>query len=118
MLFRKKLFCLFQILSNKRWDVAQKLLAAFPKLKIAYPGDQILSHFLMFDDPFCQFPTFLAEVLWKVCRNGLLWALRIVLKEKIFSNEEVFFKIISDLEQKKFKVPANKISRDAKILIN
>ena len=36
----------------------RKLLAAFSKLKITDPVEYILSHFLMFDDPFCQFLTF------------------------------------------------------------
>ena len=36
----------------------KKLLAAFSKLKITYPREYFLSHFLIFDDPFCQFPTF------------------------------------------------------------
>ena len=36
----------------------RKLLAAFSKLKITDPGEYILSNFLMFDDPFCQFLTF------------------------------------------------------------
>ena len=36
----------------------RKLLAAFSKLKITDPGEYILSHFLMLDDPFCQFLTF------------------------------------------------------------
>ena len=44
-ILKKKQFCknetifwLFQILSKKLWEIARKLLAAFPKLKITYPG--------------------------------------------------------------------------------
>ena len=38
--------------------LAKKFLAAFSKLKITDAGEYILSHFLMFDDPFCQFLNF------------------------------------------------------------
>ena len=59
----------------------------------------------------------LAEVFWRVHRNCFLWVLRIVLKEKVLSKKEDFFQRVSDLEREKFSIPANKISRNAKILI-
>ena len=36
---KKNLLFFFQMLSEKRLEVAQKILAAFSKLKITYPGD-------------------------------------------------------------------------------
>ena len=36
---KKNLLIFFQTLSEKRLEVAQKILAAFSKLKITYPGD-------------------------------------------------------------------------------
>ena len=100
---KKQSFVCFRLWAKNPGKLPIKLLTAFSKLKNTYPGDQILSHILMFDDPFCQFPTFLAEVFWKVCRNGFLWALRIVLKEKNLSNKEVFCWRFSDLEQQILK---------------
>ena len=82
----------FRLSAKNAGNLPKKLLAAFRKLKITYPRDQILSHFRMFDDPFCQLPTFLAEIFWNVCRNSFLWALRIVLKKKIFRTKKRFLK--------------------------
>ena len=81
MLFRKKFFRLFQVLSDKRWDVAQRLLAAFSKVHFKSPGNYFSSHFLMFDDLLCQFPSF-SEIFSSKYRNVFLWVLRIVSKEK------------------------------------
>ena len=56
---KKTFFIFFSDIERKMlgcWP--RKLLAAFSKLKITYPREFILSHFLIFDDPFCQFPTF------------------------------------------------------------
>ena len=98
---KKHFFVFFRLWAKNPGRLPIKLLAAFSKLKITYQGDQILSPFLMFDDPFCQFPTFLAEIFRKVCRIGFLGALRIVLKEKNLSNKEVFIERTSDLKRKK-----------------
>ena len=74
MLFRIKFLSFFQILSVKCWDVAEKFLDALSKLKITDPRDEILSHFLMFDDPFCQLPSFsraFSESLSKLLSSSL-----------------------------------------------
>ena len=101
----------FRLSAKNAGKLPKKLLAAFRKLKITYPRDQILSHFLMFDDPFCQFPTFLAEIFWKVCRKSFPWRQKIVLKEKKHSSKEVFCLWILDLEQKSFRIPPKKSAR-------
>ena len=90
----------FQFLSDKRWDVAEKSLAAFSKLHIKGPG--IFFQLISWCSPtrFVNFPIS-RKILWKVCRNGFLWALRIVLKEKNISNNKVFLYWILDLERKK-----------------
>ena len=41
----------------------KKILAASSKLHIKSPGNFFSSHFLMFDDPFCQFVTFSRDIL-------------------------------------------------------
>ena len=53
----------FRLSAKNAGKLPKKLLAAFRKLKITYPRDQILSHFRMFDDQFCQFPTFSRDIL-------------------------------------------------------
>ena len=50
-------------MSKKCWEVAKKILAASSKLHIKSPGKYFSSHFLMFDDPFCQFVTFSRDIL-------------------------------------------------------
>ena len=89
---KKHSLVFFRLWAINAGKLPKKLLAAFSKLKITYPGDQILSNFLMFDDSFCKFPTFLAEIFWKVCRNSFPWGQKIVLKEKkTFEQRSVLF---------------------------
>ena len=106
---KKKQFCkeetifvLFRFWAKNSGKLPKKLLAAFPKLKITYPGVQISSQFLMFEDPFCQVLTF-AKIFWKVFRNSFLWALRIVLTEEKFSRtKKCFFLMSFGVRAKKF----------------
>ena len=91
MLERRNILLPFSDSERKTLGSCQKILAAFSKLKNTYPGDKILSHFLMFDDPFCQFPSFSRDI-WRVYRNCFLRSLRIVLtEEKFFRTKKCFF---------------------------
>ena len=110
MLSRKKFFGLFQILSDKRWDVAQKLSTAFSKLKITYPRDYMLSHFLMFDDHFVSF-RLLAQIFWTDSWNCLLRSLRIVLTKETFFRTKKCSLLNFGFRAKKFWIFAKKLSR-------
>ena len=82
----------FRLSAKNAGKLPKKLLAAFRKLKVTYPRDQILSPYLMFDDPFCQFPTFWQRFFGRFVeiaffeRWGSFW------KKKIFRTKKRFLK--------------------------
>ena len=115
---KKETFVVFWIWAKNSGKLPKKLLALFPKLKMTYPGDQILSHFLMFDYPFCQFPTFSRGFLESLSKLLSSSAKDRFDRRKVLSNKEEFFQRVSDFQQKKLTFPANKISRNAKLLFN
>ena len=95
----------------------RKLLAAFSILKITDPGEYILSHFLLFDDPFCQFLTFSRYFLENLSKLLPSSAEDRFEGKKSFEERSVFSMIFA-FRAKKLRFPANKVSSNAKILID
>ena len=108
----------FKFWGKKRSDIAEIILASLNKLHVKSPRNCFSSHFLMFDYPFCQFPTFSRGFLESLSKLLSSSAKDRFDRRKVLSNKEEFFQRVSDFEQKKITFPANKISRNAKLLFN
>ena len=104
-------------MSDKRWDVAQKLSTAFSEMKITYPRAYMLSHFLMFDDHFVSFWR-LAQIFWTVSWNCFLRALRVVLTKETFFRTKKCFLMIFRVRAKKVLDLRQKIWQEWTILKN
>ena len=91
----------FKFWGKKRSDIAEIILASLNKLHVKSPRNCFSSHFLMFDYPFCQFPTFSRGFLESLSKLLSSSAKDRFDRRKVLSNKEEFFQRVSDFEQKK-----------------
>ena len=94
----------FKFWGKKRSDIAEIILASLNKLHVKSPRNYFSSHFLMFDYPFCQFPTFSRSFLESLSKLLSSSAKDRFERRKVLSNKEEFFQSFS----KEFRILSKK----------
>ena len=110
MLLRTKFLSSFSIFEQKTLWGCRKNVVPFSKLHIKSPGIYFTSDFLMFDDPFCQFPTFSGVFLEGLSERFSLSAEERFEREKSFEQGSVILQNFG-VGAKKFRFSAKKSAR-------